>query len=115
MAGVTPKTYVLHLKTDATSSLIELNDDSLEFWQGLVGGNIESVPYYGQNVKDPLVATNKWVIICNEEGMLNRLPKNPFMQSYVGDIVICQLDESDFVGFHKGELSSLPLQAAIYW
>ncbi len=104
-----PAKYAILLKTDGTSHLIAMTaKPSLKEWQNLVNGNIESVPFKPTDIKPPDVKRNRWVIICNEEGMLLNLAKNPFLPEYHGNLIVCQMTPSNFSGFVASEIQSLP-------
>ena len=74
------KISVLAVRQNEAPEMIELEDD-LRAMQDFVGGNIEAVRPWGDDV----------IIICDEEALLKRLPPNRIIQHPSGDVccVIC--------------------------
>lgn len=74
------KISVLAVRQNEAPEMIELEDD-LRAMQDFVGGNIEAVRPWGDDV----------IIICDEEALLKRLPPNRIIQYPSGDVccVIC--------------------------
>lgn len=90
----------------------EHQKDTLQQLQDLVGGYIETSPHsrvFGITSR-PSRKGYKWVVVVNEEGMMNGSAYNPFPVDHLfGDIVIGQLSrKGDIVGFPKDDLKLLP-------
>jgi len=70
------------IKTTGEESFLDLSNQEtvLETLQDAVGGYIE------------LVKTPEAFVICNEEGVMRNLPRNP-VQPFLGDIVLLTAEE----------------------
>ena len=60
--------------------------NSLSAMQSAVGGYIETV------------TVDKYVLVCNEEGRIRGLPKNPSAPHYYGDLFIVSHEGDEFTG-----------------
>lgn len=84
---------VLIIEPEKTPRVADIPDD-LKTLQGIVGGQIEAVYPYADEV----------ALICNEEGKLLGLPLNRSLEGYdiiAGTFIVCGLGEEDFASLSK--------------
>ncbi|WMJ22888.1 DUF3846 domain-containing protein [Paludicola sp. MB14-C6] len=92
---------VVVVKPNKKAEIIEI-DSSLESLQAIVGGHIEALYPYNEEV----------AIVCNEEGKLEQLPLNRAIYSddnemidiLAGNFFICGLGEDDFKSLSEEQL-----------
>jgi Domain of unknown function (DUF3846) len=85
--------FYLHITQDGVTKVKPESENSLKQLQTMVGGYIESV-----SLGDDLV------MIVNEDGKAKNLPINNIasemvQHGIVGDVVLCRLVKSHYVGF----------------
>lgn len=86
---------VIMCPTDRTPYVANISD-KLETMQRTVGGYIETVTFSGGVV-----------VVCNEEGKLRGLPKNPALPGFVGDCFICGAKGDELVDIPAGRKKKL--------
>ena len=68
--------------------LVSENEDILKAMQAEVDGYVETVPdTYGRLQR--LLGTEYPVMLCNDEGLLRNLPRNPVAQAITGYAPLC--------------------------
>ena len=84
------KTITVLVKRPGEAPVLELADNTLECFQELVGGYIETYPF-----------SKNAVVVCNEEGKIEGLPYNceMFGEIFVGTIVFVGVDGEEFTDF----------------
>lgn len=104
--------FLLLTTSEEVQIITSSQKDTLQQLQDLVGGYIDTSPHsrvFGITSR-PSRKGYKWVVVVNEEGMMNGSAYNPFpVDDLFGDIVIGQLSrKGDIVGFPKDDLKLLP-------